>query len=206
MSKHVVIKERKVTRLIKYLRKQTKTLHTHLFLKPLPLWMRIYLANLHLGNQTHSVDCGATTHVTDMSKFTKFDDTLKPDKHFVEFANGTRANNVALKRGDVDITIIDCTGTPVKATLQNALSIPSYPQDIFSVQAETERDASVTFQPDSAMLTYKDGTKFIIEKHSGRLYYLNTYDNITDSDTVNCIRSMNEWHQILGHCNYDQQT
>jgi len=149
------------------------------------------------------VDCGATAHiVTDVSKFTKFDDTFNPDKHFIELANGTRANNVALKRGDVDITIIDSSGTPVRATLRNALFIPSYPQDIFSVQAATERGASVTFQPDSAELTYKDGTKFIIEKH-GRLYYLNTYDNITDSDSVNCVRSLNEWHQILGHCNYD---
>jgi len=52
----------------------------------------------------------------------------------------------------------------------------------------------VTFQPDSAELTYKDGTKFVTEKH-GRLHYLNTYDNITDSDSVNCVRSMNEWHK-----------
>ena len=89
------------------------------------------------------VDCGATAHIiTDVSKFTKFDDTFKPDKHFIELANGTRANNVALKRGDVDITIVDSSGTPVKATLRNALFIPSYPQDIFSVQAATERGAS----------------------------------------------------------------
>ena len=90
----------------------------------------------------------------------------------------------------------------MKATLQNALFIPLYPEDIFSVQAATERGPSVTFQPDFAELTYKDGKKFVIEKH-GRLYYLNTYDNITVSDSVNCVRPMNEWHQILGHCNYD---
>ena len=57
----------------------------------------------------------------------------------------------------------------------------------------------MTFQPDSAKLTYKDGTKFVIENH-GRLYSLSTYDN---SDSVNCVRSMNEWHQILRHRNYD---
>ena len=119
------------------------------------------------------VDCGETAHIiTDVSKFTKFDDTFKPHKHFIELANGTRANNVALKR-DVNITIVDSTGTPFKATLQNALFIPSYPQDIFSVQAATERGASVTLQPHSAELTYKDGTKLVIEKQ-GRLYYLNT--------------------------------
>ena len=137
-----------------------------------------------------------------MSKFTTFDDTFQSDKHIIELANGTRANSVALKRGDVDITIVDSSGTPVKATLRNALFIPSYPQDIFSVQAATERGARVTFQPDSSELTYKDGTKFVIEKR-GRLYYLNTYENITNSDSMTCVRSMNEWHQILGHCNYD---
>ena len=59
----------------------------------------------------------------------------------------------------------------------------------------------MAFQPDSAELTHKDGTKFLIDKH-GRLYYLNTYDNITDSDSVNYVRPMNVWHQILGQCNY----
>lgn len=60
----------------------------------------------------------------------------------------------------------------------------------------------MTFQPYSAELTYKDGTKFITEKH-GRLYYFNTYDKNTDSDSVNCVRSSSEWHQIQGQCNYD---
>ena len=79
------------------------------------------------------VDCGATAHIIiDMSRLTKFDDTLNPDKHFIELANGTRANNVALRRGDVDITIVDSTGTPVKATWRNALFIPSYPQHTYS--------------------------------------------------------------------------
>ena len=45
------------------------------------------------------------------------------------------------------------------------------------MQAATERGTSVTFQPDSAELVYKDGTKFNIEKH-GRLYYLSTYDDV----------------------------
>ena len=73
---------------------------------------------------------------------------------------------------------------------------------LVSLQAATERGASVAFQPDSAELTHKDGAKFVTEKQ-GRLYYLNTYDNITDSDSVNYGRPINEWHQILGHCNYD---
>ena len=82
---------------------------------------------------------------------------------------------MALKRGDVN------------ATLKNALYIATYPQNIFSVQAATERGASVSFNPDSAELVYKDGTKFNIEKHI-RLYYLSTF-NKNDSDSVNYTRN-----------------
>ena len=70
---------------------------------------------------------------------------------------------MALKRGDVEITIIDTTGKCVDATLKNALYIPTYPQNIFSVQAATERGASVSFNSDSAELVYRDGTKFKIQ-------------------------------------------
>ena len=75
------------------------------------------------------------------------------------------------------------------------------PQDTFSVQAATERGARVTFQPNSAELVYKDGTKFNVEKH-GRLYYLSTY-HIIDSDSVSYARDLKDWHEILGHFNYE---
>ncbi|MCG8032725.1 MAG: hypothetical protein JAZ03_11190, partial [Candidatus Thiodiazotropha taylori] len=39
------------------------------------------------------VDCGATAHIiTDETKFMRFDDTFDGDKHFMELADGTRAN------------------------------------------------------------------------------------------------------------------
>lgn len=130
------------------------------------------------------VDCGATTRIiNDESKFSKFDHKFEPEKHYIELADGTRSNNVALF--DVEITIMDTTGKRVNVTLKNALYIPTYPQNIFSVQAATERGASVSFNPDSAELLYKDGTKFNIEKH-GRLYYLSTFNkNDFDSHSVN---------------------
>ena len=59
------------------------------------------------------------------------------------------------------------------ATMTNALYIPSYPQEIFSVQAATDRGACIMFQSDHAELKFKDGTEFNIEKN-GRLYYLKT--------------------------------
>ena len=149
------------------------------------------------------VDCGATSHIiTDESKFSKYDESFKPENHFVELADGTRCNNIALKRGDANVSLVDVNGRRVRASLKNALYIPSYPQDIFSVQAATERGTTVTFQPDSADITYKDGTKFNVEKH-GRLYYLNMCDVDVNSDSVNYACDLKGWHEILGHCNYD---
>ena len=161
------------------------------------------------GNSTASrrntllVDCGATAHiVNDKSKFTKFDNSFKPEKHFIELADGSCSNNVALGRGEVDVKIKDFSGSIVKATLRNVLYVPSYPQDIFSVQAATERGASVVFQPNSAELIYKDGTKFAINKQ-GRLYYLETHTTNSDNDNISYANDIKDWHQILGHCNYE---
>ena len=107
---------------------------------------------------------------------------------------------MALKRGDVEITIMDTTGKCVNATLKIALYIPTYPQNIFSVQAATERGASVNFNPDSAELVYKDGTKFNIEKH-GKMYYHSTFNkNDSDFHSVNYTCDQKGWDEILGHC------
>ena len=51
--------------------------------------------------------------------------------------------------------------------------MPSYKQDIFSVQAATCKGASVSFTQNSAELRALDGTTFDIEKQ-GRLYFLNS--------------------------------
>ena len=99
----------------------------------------------------------------------------------MELADGTRANNVAVKRGDARITLQDKNGQLVNITLRNALLLPSYPQDIFSVQAATENGARVNFQPKSAELIHSSDAKFEIEKH-GRLYFLKTY---SDTDNIN---------------------
>jgi len=151
------------------------------------------------------VDCGATAHIiTDESRFISFDESFQPDKHYVELANGMKSNNTALARGDATVQIKDAEGRWINATLENALFIPSYPHDIFSVQSATTRGATVTFQPDHAELVYKDGTKFNILKN-GRLYYLDVCDAISRDcvDCVNYARDVNDWHEILGHCSYD---
>lgn len=148
------------------------------------------------------VDCGATSYIiTDESQFVSFDESFRPENHFVELADGTRSNKAALKRGDANVSIVDVNGRRITASLKDALYIPSYPQNIFSLQAATKRGATVTFQPDHAEIIYKTGVRFDIEKH-GRLYYLNTYGN-SNSDSVNYACDLKGWHEILGHCNYD---
>jgi len=148
------------------------------------------------------VDCGATAHiVNDKSRFTVFDRSFRPDKHFVELANGTKSN-AALARY-ATIRIKDTRGHLVDATLKDALYVPSFPHSIFSVQAATAKGVSVIFEPDRAELVYNDGTVCNIQKH-GKLYYLDVFDdNAMISDSVNYACDLSSWHKVLGHCNYD---
>ena len=102
----------------------------------------MYLA---VDNETFLVDCGATTHIVDKDEnFIYVNPSFKPEEHFIELADGTRANNV-VKRGTIAISMRTANGNIVQATLENALFIPTYPQCIFSVQAATKRGATVHF-------------------------------------------------------------
>ena len=157
------------------------------------------------------VDCGATSHIiTEEDAFAKFDETFNPNAHYMELADGTRMNNVALKRGDAEVCLQDREGRCSKVTLKKALFIPSYPQSIFSVKAATTNGAMVTFQEERDELIHKDGTVFPIEVHE-RLYYLKTANNkrcvtnavndMMSTDKVSLSCDVKTWHEILGHCN-----
>ena len=150
---------------------------------------------LNSKNGSLMVDCGATAHiVTDDSCFWSIDESFKPGEHFIELADGKRANNVALKRGKVLIQIVDTTGKLHQIILDNALFIPSFPQSIFSVQAAAARGATVNFYPNSAKLVLNGVAFEIIKK--GRLYFID--NQLTH---VNAVKDLKEWHGILGHCN-----
>lgn len=140
------------------------------------------------------VDCGATAHIiSNISKFVRLDEDFESSKHFIELADGSRSNGIVSAKGDVNVVVKDSKGEKQNVILKNALCIPSYRQDIFSVQAATENGASVNFSPNSAELKAPDGTAFNITK-SGKLYFLN---NIKTQR----VHSLEEWHKILGHCN-----
>ena len=68
------------------------------------------------------VDCGATANiVTDESKFVRYDHSFRKNNHFIELADGTRTNCVALKRGEAIVKLTDSTGRRLNATLKHFL-------------------------------------------------------------------------------------
>ncbi|KAJ8043166.1 hypothetical protein HOLleu_10139 [Holothuria leucospilota] len=93
------------------------------------------------------VDCGGTTYVVnDQSKFIRFDD-FNPADHNIELAT---INNVAMGKGDASIMLVDSNGNAQKAIHKDALYIPSFKQDIFSVQVAADKGAFVQFKSNSA--------------------------------------------------------
>ena len=67
------------------------------------------------------VDCKTTEHViTDKSKFINFDQNIEPWNHFVELADGSRANNIVLKRGNACIYLWNSNGHICRCILKNA--------------------------------------------------------------------------------------
>lgn len=146
------------------------------------------------------VDTGATSHIiNDATKFKSFDDTFKPESHCVELADGTLCRGIAQRRGDAEVFLIESTGQRRKATLRSALFIPSYPQDIFSVKSATTLGATVTFKQEESKLIHRDGTVYNIHVHE-KLFYLPT--EVDESDKCNTCHDLQTWHEILGHCNY----
>ena len=143
------------------------------------------------------IDCGATSHIIcDQNKFARFDEDFVPDSHFIELADGSRTNNLVIGKGDANVMFTDSEGCPHKVLLKNALCIPSFKQDIFSVKSAVDNGITVNFSPDGSELVTPNGTQFsLIEK--GNLHYLN---NVSNHSVVKT-RSLKEWHQVQGHCN-----
>ena len=116
------------------------------------------------------VDTGATSHIIrDIERLKNFDDSFQPNNHFIELADGSKTNGVALKRGDAEICLVNANGNMESVTLKGVLFIPSNPQDIFSVKSDTANGAAITFQKNKNELIYKNGTKSNIFVHN-RLY------------------------------------
>ena len=142
------------------------------------------------------VDTGATSHIiTERSKFVSFDDNFDTNTHIIELADRSKTS-VVLGKGNAKVKLFDVKGNLHEVMLSNALYVPSYQQNIFSVSVEVKKGSNVNLGPQVSIYTTEEGREFEI-KRKGRLYYLNSI-----SSSTNNARTIHEWHRILGHCNY----
>lgn len=147
------------------------------------------------------VDTGASSHIiNDRSKFKSFDSTFRPERHSMELADGKRTVGVVKGRGDAQVCLISSGGHRCTVTLKNALYIPSYPQELFSVKSATAHGAKVFFDEGKDVLESTDGTRFEIYVCK-RMYYLQTECDLDDVCHVSY--DIQTWHEVMGHCNYD---
>ena len=90
------------------------------------------------------VDTGATAHVlNEKSTFFKFDDKFKPEYHYMELVDGSRVYGIVSAKGRAKVLLHDLEGVPHHVFLEDALYIPSYKQNIFSVQAAVTKGGAV---------------------------------------------------------------
>ena len=114
------------------------------------------------------------------SKFINFDQNFEPGNHFVELADGSQVNNIVLKRGDACIYLHNSKGHMRRYILKNAQYIPTFKQNIFSVQAATKNGEYLSFERDNCQLIYPNGAIFNLTQ-SGCLYYLKNIISARDA-------------------------
>ena len=138
------------------------------------------------------VGCGATEYViNDKSKFINFE----PDNHFLKLANKSQVNNIVLKIGNTCIYSRNSKGRICRWISKNALYIPTFKQNIFSVQAKPKKRAHISSEHENSQLIYPNAAVFNIT-YREHLHYLK---NIFSAK--NATHNLHTWHKISGHCN-----
>ncbi|XP_068228310.1 uncharacterized protein [Palaemon carinicauda] len=132
------------------------------------------------GSSVRCYSCGKTGHKS-------FECKLKKDR------DGARCKNIVKGKGKAKIVLYDTNGIKQNVVLDNALYIPNFKQNIFSVQSAVSKGATVSFNPNHSELISPNGVSFEINK-KGKLYYLNNVNSCKS-------HSLEEWHKVLGHCN-----
>ena len=139
------------------------------------------------------VDTGATAHIiNDVKKFSSFKENFNRSEHVIELADGTRTKGLVRGSGTVCFKLHDSKGIPFELKLQDALYIPDYKQNIFSVQRATDGGAKFIFAKGENEMMAKKGVTFDIEE-KGCIYYLNSAISKKDGK-----HSISEWHRRLG--------
>ena len=144
------------------------------------------------------LDTAATSHIiVDRENFISFDENFNVDNHFIELADGSRTN-VVQGKGNAKVNLCDVNGNIQDIVLNNALYIPSYDQNIFSVSTAVDKGACISINKEGKYFKTSDGKTFEIQQ-KGRLYYLNSI-----SSSSNDTHSLLNWHKIMGHCNFKE--
>ena len=89
---------------------------------------------------------------------------IDSDSHIIELADGSSKRGAVEARGDAWDQIHDHKGYSKSVILKNALLIPFYKQNIFSVHSMTENGSKVFFKSNSAELQTPDGNVFEVWK------------------------------------------
>ena len=143
------------------------------------------------------VDTGATSHmINDKRKFISFDTTFKPEQHYVEVADGRHSSDLVLARGNAEFEVIDSNGQIRKIILNDAQYAPDFPVNLFSVRSAVDRNAKVIFSHEKNRITAA-GVHYDL-KRKGNLYILPTAHT-----NAYLIKTIQQWHEDLGHMNYD---
>ena len=145
------------------------------------------------------VDSGASRHiVTNKQNFTKLTEISKDrsDEYIIELADGSRNTGMVKGMGVAYVVIHDADGNPKCIKLNDALYMPSYNQNIFSVPRAQQAGASFTFCNELGNKMKQHGTTFNIESRKN-LYYLKVAEFKQPGRN-----SLDEWHKKLGHCNF----
>ena len=166
------------------------------------------------------VDSGATSHIVcEGDRFIDFDKSYDSTNHYVELADGTRTNGLIQGKGTATFQIYDEKGNVTPITVNNALYIPSYEINIFSVKKAAENGANCLFTSNGGELTSSTGVKFPITSRSNlywfdtiysdpneRLNLLSDYEDGMKEDSIIFLNdgkhTADIWHKILGHCNF----
>ena len=156
------------------------------------------VTNKTYNTQGILIDTGASCHIIcNKGYFQAFDEDFVPSKNYLEMADGSRRNDLILGKGNATIPLYDESGISRNLVLKNALYVPSFKKNIMSLHNAVQDGVKFNFNsPGKEHMTTKNGVTFKIHT-SGHLYVVNAV--ISKSPVT---KSAQDWHRILGHCNY----
>ena len=150
----------------------------------------IFCGSLRSNEDSESllIDSGATSHImSDRKAFISFDSDYDPTDHYVELADGTRTNGLIKGKGKASFDVQDSNGNVRNITLTDALYIPTYNLNIFSVKKAADHGATFSISEKGCSMIASNGVDFPISCVNN-LYYM----NIVKPDSVSSHIEENE--------------